>query len=148
MQSRNSLSDAPLSRNLLICSGFNRGDAAYIIGVLQDLGIFLDEERGRGTVSRDASGDLRLESRGAAVRGYLLADDGEEAELHDIKRLVLACAQPRSEVRFSGNCQLCPERLLVISSKAEHDGRVVRWNSIRTVVGPFGEVKTMRDRDF
>ncbi len=148
MQSRSSPLDAQLSRNLLICSGFNRGDATHIFSVLQQLGLFLDDEGGIGTVTQEADGSLRLEARGDAVRGYLLADDGEEAELQDIKRLVLACALPTSEVHFSGSCRLDPEKLLVISSRAQHDGNVVKWKSTRTVIGPSGKAKTVRDNDY
>lgn len=148
MQSRSSPLKAPLSRNLLICSGFNRGDATHIFSVLQQLGLFLDDEGGIGTVTQEADGSLRLEARGDAVRGYLLADDGEEAELQDIKRLVLACALPFSDIHFSGSCRLGPEKLLVISSRAQHDGRVVQWNSTRTVIGPSGKAKTVRDNNY
>lgn len=148
MQSRSSTPKASLSRNLLICSGFNRGDATHIFSVLQQLGLFLDDEGGTGTVTEEADGSLRLEARGDAVRGYLLADDGEEAELQDIKKLVLACALPGSEIHFSGSCRLNPETLLVISSRAQHDGRMVQWNSTRTVIGQSGKAKTLRDVDY
>lgn len=148
MHSRSCHLEAPLSQNLLVCSGFNRGDASYILGVLEKLGLSLDEDGGLGTIVQDADGSLRLEARGEAVRGYLLADDGEEAELQDIKRLVLACAQPSSEVCFSGSCWLGPGKLLVISSRAQHDGRIVHWSSKRTVIGPAGGAKTVRDSGY
>ena len=147
MKSRTTFTDAPPSRNLFTCGVFGRGDEDHLIGTLRALGLALDEENGTGTVIREAGGGLSLEARGDGVRGYLLAEDGEEAELQDIKRLVLACALPDQEVRFSGSCQLGPDTLLVISSRAVHDGRVVRWTSTRTVVGSHGEARTVRDRD-
>lgn len=87
-----------------------------------------------------------MEAHGNGVRGYLLAEDGEEAELQDVKRLVLMCCLPGREVTFSGSALVAKETLLVLTSRASHDGNVVKFVSTRTVLGPSGRVRTLRDR--
>lgn len=93
----------------------------------------------------DASGGVRLKAAGRGVKGYLPAEDGEEAELQDVKRLVLMCTEPGVAVNFSGAAILPKGKRLCISGQATHDGRRVTWSSTRTVLGPGKQVKVIVD---
>ena len=88
---------------------------------------------------------MQLEAQGKGVRGYLLAPDGEEAELQDIKRLVLTCSAPYEPVIFSGHASLSCDVQISVSAQATHDGRIVSWSSTRTILGPRGRVAVVVD---
>lgn len=133
-----------MSENQFSCGPFTRGTDATLCETLGMLGLSVTDDGTPPRILRE-SGGLRVEARGPAVRGYLLAEDGEEAEVQDIKRLVLACCLPDREIRFSGSAQIIAGTLLVISARARHDGRIVTWNATRTVLGPNGKIKTLRD---
>ena len=132
-----------MSRNRLSCGPFTRGTEVTLLQTLQEIGLRMADGLDQITCRPDATGGLRLEAQGEGVRGYLLAEDGEEAELQDIKRLVLMCALPHREVTFAGSSLIAKETLLVISSRASHDGRTVKWSSSRTLLRP-SDVRTLK----
>lgn len=134
-----------MSENLLSCGPFTGCDEATLRATLGRLGLSATDDGTPPRLLPDTGGGLRLEARGPAVRGYFLAEDGEEAELQDIKRLVLACCGAGREIRFSGSATVGAGRLLVVSARASHDGRVVRWSETRSVIGPAGRAVTVRD---
>lgn len=115
------------------------------MGALALLGLRLSENGTQPRFLPEPSGGLRLEARGKGVRGYLLAEDGEEAELQDLKRLILMCCMPGREVTFSGSALIATETLLVLSIRASHDGRIVKWAASRTLFGPSGNIRTLRN---
>ena len=134
-----------MSRNLISCGPFTNCTLAELQGTLLGLGLAVTDDGTPAEILRDAGGGWRIEARGRGVRGYILADDGEEAEIQDIKRLVRACCLPNREVSFSGSAEIAAGTLLVISARAQHDGRIVTWTATRTVLGPAGKVSTFRD---
>ena len=134
-----------MSENRFSCGPLTLGTEPAILRALDVLGLRLSDDGSQPRCLPDLSGGLRLEARGNGVRGYLLAEDGEEAELQDVKRLVLMCCLPGREVTFSGSALVAKETLLVLTSRASHDGRVVKVVATRTVLGPAGRVCTLRD---
>jgi hypothetical protein len=132
-----------MTENRLSCGPFMTGSEARLFHALAEIGLRLADGHALVRCLAEPSGGLRLEARGEGVRGYLLADDGEEAELQDIKRLVLMCCRPRLEVSFSGSALIAKETVMVISSRASHDGRTVKWASTRTLLGA-ASVRTLR----
>lgn len=134
-----------MSENSFSYGPLTLGAEPAILRALDVLRLRLSEDGSLPRYLPDFSGGLRLEVRGSGVRGYLLAEDGEEAELQDVKRLVLMCSLPGREVTFSGSALVAKETLLVLTSRATHDGRVVKFVSTRTVLGPSGRVCTLQD---
>ena len=134
-----------MSENRFSCGPLTLGTEPAILRALDVLGLRVSDDGSQPRCLPDLSGGLRLEARGNGVRGYLLAEDGEEAELQDVKRLVLMCCLPGREVTFSGSALVAKETLLVLTSRASHDGRVVKVVATRTVLGPAGRVCTLRD---
>lgn len=134
-----------MSENRLSCGPFTRGSEADLLQVMAEIGLRLSDDDARIRCAEEPSGGFRMEARGEGVRGYLLAEDGEEAELQDVKRLVLTCCLPGREVAFSGSALVAKETILLVSSRASHDGRSVKWTSTRTVLGPSAKVHTLRD---
>ncbi len=134
-----------MSENRFSCGPLTLGTEPAILEALDVLRLRVSEDGARPRCLPDLSGGLRLEARGKGVRGYLLAEDGEEAELQDVKRLVLMCCLPGREVTFTGTALVAKETLLVLNSRALHDGHVVKFVSTRTVLGPSGRVRTLRD---
>lgn len=134
-----------MTRNLISCGPFTNCTAAALRDTLLGLGLAVTDDGSPPEILRDTGGGWRIEARGPAVRGYFLADDGEEAEVQDIKRLIRACCLPNREVSFSGSAEIASGTLLVISARAHHDGRIVTWTGTRTVLGPAGKVSTFRD---
>ena len=134
-----------MSENRFSCGPLTLGTEPAILRALDVLRLRLSEDGSQPRCLPELSGGLRLEARGNGVRGYLLAEDGEEAELQDVKRLVLMCCLPGREVTFSGSALVAKETLLVLTSRASHDGRVVKVVATRTVLGPAGRVCTLRD---
>lgn len=131
--------------NRFSCGPFTLTTEANLWRALDELGLRLADGEGRISCLPEPTGGLRLEATGEGVRGYLLAEDGEEAELQDVKRLVLACTAPGREVAFTGSALVAKETVLVVSSRASHDGRSVKWSSTRTVLDQTGHVRTLRD---
>lgn len=136
-----------MSRNLLTCGPFTNCTESDLRATLAGLGLSVADDGTPPAILREATGGLRIEARGPGVRGYFLADDGEEAEVQDVKRLIRACCLPNREISFSGSAEIAAGTLLVISARASHDGRVVAWNATRTVLGPAGKVRTFRDAE-
>lgn len=134
-----------MSENRFSCGPFTRCTEADLQEALRRLGLSVTDDAAPPAILREGGGGLRIEARGASVRGYFLADDGEEAEQQDVKRLVLACCEPQLELRLSGSVELAPGRLLVIASRASHDGRIVQWTSTRTVISAAGGARTFRE---
>lgn len=134
-----------MTRNLISCGPFTNCTAAALRDTLLVLGLAVTDDGSPPEILRDTGGGWRIEARGPAVRGYFLADDGEEAEVQDVKRLIRACCLPHREVTFSGSAEIASGTLLVISARASHDGRIVTWTSTRTVLGPAGKITTFRD---
>ena len=134
-----------MSENRFSCGPLTLGTETAILRALDVLGLRVSDDGSQPRCLPDLSGWIRLEARGDGVRGYLLAEDGEEAELQDVKRLVLMCCLPGREVTFSGSALVAKETLLVLTSRALHDGRVVKVVATRTVLGPAGRVCTLRD---
>ncbi|WP_374434137.1 hypothetical protein [Tabrizicola sp.] len=133
-----------MSRNRLFCGPFTSGTQATLMQELERIGLRPSDGDAAIQCRADPSGGLRLEAQGAGVRGYLLAEDGEEAELQDIKRLILTCCPAQREITFVGSALIAEETLLVTSSRATHDGRTVTWSSLRSVMRP-SDVRTLRD---
>lgn len=135
-----------MSENRFSCGPLTLGTESTIMGALALLGLRSSENGAQPRFVPEPSGGLRLEARGEGVRGYLLAEDGEEAELQDVKRLILMCCMPGREVTFSGSALVATEILLVLSIRASHDGRTVKLAATRTLFGPSGNIHTLRDK--
>lgn len=131
--------------NWFSCGPFTLGTEATLRQMLATLGLRLSDDDLPPRCTRDPAGDLRLEAKGSGVRGYFLAEDGEEAELQDVRRLVLMGCLPGRDVTFEGSAVIAKETLLVVTSRASHDGKRVTWTSTRTVLGP-SKVAILRDR--
>lgn len=134
-----------MSENRFSFGPLTRGTEHAILRALDVLQLRLSDDGSQARCLPELSGGLRMEARGHGVRGYLLAEDGEEAELQDVKRLVLMCCLPGREVTFSGSALVAEETLLVLTSRASHDGRRVKFFGTRTVLGPSGRVRTLRN---
>lgn len=132
-----------MSENRLSCGPFTLGSETRLLQVLEEIGLRLADGHAQVRCLAEPSGGIRLDARGEGVRGYLIAEDGEEAELQDIKRLILTCCLPRHEVSFSGSALVARETVMVISSRASHDGRTVKCDSTRTLLGA-SSVRTLR----
>lgn len=134
-----------MSRNLISCGPFTDCTETSLRDTLVGLGLSVTDDGTPPDILPDMGGGYRIEARGRGVRGYFLADDGEEAEVQDVKRLIRACCLPDREVSFSGSAEIAAGTLLVISARARHDGRIVTWNATRTVLAAGGKVRTFRD---
>lgn len=134
-----------MPENQFSCGPFTRGSASDLSETMERLGLGVLDDGSPPPILPEAGGGWRIAARGPAVRGYFVADDGEEAEVQDVKRLILACCLPGRELRLSGSAELAPGRLLVISARASHDGRLVQWVATRSVLGPAGKATTFRD---
>lgn len=133
------------AQNIVSCGPFGGVSAEELLATLEDLGLCLDADGGLGEVVEGEEG-LYLEASGPQVRGTLIAvEDGEQAEDHELRRLVLACARPGCEVRFTGTARVSARALQTVLSRATHDGRRCDLATTRTVVTVNGGTRRTTD---
>lgn len=133
------------AQNIFSCGPFGGVSAEELLATLEELGLCLDAEGGLGEVVGAYEG-LYLEASGPQVRGYLIdVEDGEQAEDHVVRRLVMACAKAGSEVRFTGTARVSERALQTVMSRATHDGRRCDVATTRTVMTVNGGTKRTND---
>ena len=137
--------DLRRAQNICSCGPFTAVSEEDLFAALEDLGLCLDAEGGLGRVIRHLDG-LYIEAEGPGVRGTLLSvEDGEEAEEHDVRRLLLICAEPGCEVLFTGTAGVTASAVQTVLSRAVHDGRHAEIRTTRTVISAQGGTRRVHD---